>query len=336
MSTLPRPRERQVQHVASIRDTPGIQHLNPACHLAAYYVYLWLRDDCHAGDVDISELIGALNPDQLATHVRRRLPNFELPENPTNETWRRAWRMLCAHTLGWKKKESREEEEEEGDQDRFNARVNIFLHTHFFPDDNTNNNALVSHEVTATPKQQRRRHHDLRSSHELRAFQHLWLDPLPPPPTFKFPDDAWVTPVSLPLYPESPELESPRQCSNPAAPQHSGFRSPRKSPDWMSYTNDAASTVSETCEDYNMNLPRHCNPAAPRHTGSQSPRKLPDGMISCTNDAASSAVSETCDDYNMNLPTKIHSTFPSTSRRPCVRRCTRDPCTHLPYKTTKW
>lgn len=274
----PKPLERkrpkhQVQHVASIRDTPGIQHLNPAYHLAAYYVYLWLRDDCHAGALNISVLIGALHPDQLATHVRR-LPNFELPENPTNKTWRRAWRMLCAHTLGWN-----ERREEEGDQDRLNARVNIFLHTHFFPD---NDNALASHEGAATPKRRCRRQErpDLLSgpdSHELRAFKHLWLEPLPPPPPSNsmFPD-AWVTPLSLPLCPESP-----RQCTQ-AAPRHAGFLSPRTLPDWMSHTSNA---------------------------------------------------SETCDDYNINLPTTIHSTYPSTSKRSCVRRCTRDPCTHLPYKT---
>jgi hypothetical protein len=281
---LPKPSERkrpkhEVEHVASIRDTPGIQHLNPACHLAAYYVYLWLRDDCHAGDLNISVLIGALNPDQLAPHVRR-LPNFELPENPTNKTWRRAWRMLCAHTLGWNERQRAEE----GDHDRFNARVNIFLHTHFFPDNDT---ALVSPEGPATPMRCRRRRErpDLRSgpvSHEMRAFKRLWLEPLPPPPPLNFMlPDAWVTPVSLPLCPDSPELDSPRQ-STQAAPQHAGSRSPRRLPDWMSHTN------------------------------------------------------ETCDDYTINLPTKIHSTYPSsTSKRSCVRRCTRDPCTHLPYKT-KW
>ena len=283
---LPKPSERkrpkyEVEHVASIRDTPGIQHLNPACHLAAYYVYLWLRDDCHAGDLDISVLIGALNPDQLATRVRR-LPNFELPENPTNKTWRRAWRMLCAHTLGWNVRR-----EEEGDQDRFNARVNIFLHTHFFPD---NDNALVPHDGPATPMRRRRERPDLRSgpaSHELRAFKRLWLEPLPPPPPNVMFPDAWVTPVSLPLCPESPELESPRQCTTQAAPRHdAGFRSPHRLPDWMSHTNDAAS--------------------------------------------------ETRDDSTIHLPTKIHSTYPSTSKRSCVRRCTRDPCTHLPYKTNKW
>jgi hypothetical protein len=282
---LPKPSERkrakhEVEHVASIRDTPGIQHLNPACHLAAYYVYLWLRDDCHAGDLNISVLIGALNPDQLAPHVRR-LPNFdELPENPTNQTWRRAWRMLCAHTLGWNV--------EEGDHDRFNARVNIFLHTHFFPDnDNDNDNALVSQRRC----RRRGERADLRSgspaTHELRAFKRLWLEPFPPPPpplNFMLPD-AWVTPVSLPLCPpDSPELLASPPQSTQAAPQHTGSRSPRRLPDWMSHTN-------ETCSD----------------------------------------------DHTINLlPTKIHSTYPpSTSKRSCVRRCTRDPCTHLPYKT-KW
>ena len=108
--------------------------------------------------------------------------------------------------------------------------------------------------------------------------------PPPPPLNFMLPD-AWVTPVSLPLCPpDSPELLASPPQSTQAAPQHTGSRSPRRLPDWMSHTN-------ETCSD----------------------------------------------DHTINLlPTKIHSTYPpSTSKRSCVRRCTRDPCTHLPYKT-KW